>query len=266
MSSSDDDDDARTDSWPVLTEFFAWAEEEPAPYLPRPVAPAPPLSPALVDVVRKPAPDSRIPPRPALAAAAAAALAVIILIGWSFIGGDSQPDAMSPTADVPTSAAAPPTAAPTASVSPPPSQVREFNDRLLALLPSGYPPGVCRSAAPPPGALSMLDCGANADAPAPTTARYTLFSDGQTLAAAMDQLIAGLAVQICPGNYASPGPWRKTATPEVAAGTLVCGTRQNTIPTVGWTLDSAMMLAVIQAAPPGRADLEQLYTWWSTHS
>ncbi len=104
---------------------------------------------------------------------------------------------------------------------------------------------------------------ANADAPG-TTARYTLFGDAQPLAAAMDQLIQGMAVQICPGNYASPGPWRKTATPEVAAGTLVCGTRRNN-PAVGWTLDSALLLATIQAEP-GRTALDQLYTWWSTHS
>jgi len=109
----------------------------------------------------------------------------------------------------------------------------------------------------------MVDCGANADAPA-TTARYTLFGEAQPLAAAMDRVIQGMAVQICPGNYASPGPWRKTATPEIAAGTLVCGTRQNS-PAVGWTLDSAMLLATIQAEP-GRSGLDQLYTWWSTHS
>lgn len=254
------DDDTPTESWPVLTDdFFAWGDEEPAPYLPRPVEPAPAVSPALVDVVRKPGPDSRLPPwpRPVLAGAAVAALAVIILIGWSLIGGDSQPDTTVQASAAPTSTA------PTITVPTPQSQAREFDDRLMALLPTGYPPGTCRPTAPTPGALAMFECAANSDAPG-TTARYTLFGAAQPLAAAMDQLIAGMAVQICPGNYASPGPWRKTATPDIAAGTLVCGTRQDT-PAVGWTLDSAMLLATIQAEP-GRVSLDQLYTWWSTHS
>lgn len=252
------DDDTPTESWPVLTNFFTWGDEEPAPSLPRPVEP-PPVSPALVDVVRKPDTGGGLPPwrRPALAATAVAALVVISLVAWALIGGKSQPDTVQ-ASTTPTS-----TASTTSTVSTPQSQAREFDDRLMALLPQGYPPGTCRQAEPPPGALSMLECGANADAPG-TTAQYTLFGDAQPLAAAMDQLIKGIAAQICPGNYASPGPWRKTSTPEVAAGTLVCGTRQNA-PVVGWTLDRAMLLAAIQAEP-GRSGLDQLYKWWSTHS
>ena len=252
------DDDTPTEAWPVLTDFFTWGDEEPQPYLPRPVEPASADLPARVDVVRKPAATSRFPawPRPALAAAAVAAAAVIGLVAWSLIGGTPEPEQTS-TPPAPTVSATP-------TASAPPSRAREFDSRLLALLPPGYPPGTCRQAAPPPGALSMLECGANADAPA-TTARYTLFADAPSLAAAMDQLIKGLAVQICPGNYASPGPWRKTATPEVAAGTLVCGTTQRNAPVVGWTLDRAMLLAAIQAEPE-RSGLDQLYTWWSTHS
>jgi len=251
------DDDTPTESWPVLTDFFSWGDEEPAPYLPRPVEPAAPVSPQLVDVVRRPAPARGPVPwrRLAPAAGAAAILTVISLAAWAFLGGGSQPE--------PVQASTEPSAAVPTTVSTPQSQSPEFNDRLMALLPRGYPPGICRPAPPPPGALSMVDCGANADAPA-TTARYTLFGEAQPLAAAMDRVIQGMAVQICPGNYASPGPWRKTATPEIAAGTLVCGTRQNS-PAVGWTLDSAMLLATIQAEP-GRSGLDQLYTWWSTHS
>jgi serine/threonine-protein kinase len=106
----------------------------------------------------------------------------------------------------------------------------------------------------------MVECGANADAPG-TSARYTLFAAAQPLADAMTQLIEGMTTQICPGNYASPGPWRKTTTPEIPAGTLVCGATRQGTPSVGWTLDSAMLLAAIQGTR-----LDQLYTWWSTHS
>lgn len=251
------DDDTPTESWPALTDFFSWGDEEPAPYLPRPVEPAPPASAVLVDVVRKPAPARRLIPwrRLALATAAVATLTVISLVAWASLGGEGQPDTVQ-------ASTAPTTAAPTA-VSTPQSQSPEFDNRLMALLPRGYPTGTCRPAAPPPDALSVLECGANADAPG-TTARYTLFGDAQPLATAMDQLIQDMVVQLCPGNYASPGPWRKTATPETAAGTLVCGTRRNN-PTVGWTLDSAMLLATIQAAPRPTG-LDQLYAWWSTHS
>lgn len=254
------DDDTPTESWPVLTGFFTWGDEEPAPYLPRPVEPLHTASPALVAVVRRPAPAGRFTAlrRPALAVAALAAVTVISLVAWTLIGGKPEPD----TGQSSTASAS---AAPTTSVSVPQRQASELDSRrLMALLPAGYPPGVCREAAPPPGALSMFECGANADAPA-TTARYTLFADAPSLAAAMDQLIKGIAVQICPGNYASPGPWRKTATPQIVAGTLVCGTTQGAAPVVGWTLDRAMLLAAIQAEP-GRSGLDQLYTWWSTHS
>jgi serine/threonine-protein kinase len=253
------DDDTPTDSWPTPTDpFFTWGDEEPAPYLPRPVEPAAAVSQALVDVVRKPAPARRLPPwpRPVVAAAAAAAVTVISLIAWWALSGSG------PQSDPPQANTAPTTApGPAPTPTPPPqSQTREFDNRLMALLPAGYPPGACRQAAPPPDALSMVECGANADAPG-TSARYTLFAAAQPLADAMTQLIEGMTTQICPGNYASPGPWRKTTTPEIPAGTLVCGATRQGTPSVGWTLDSAMLLAAIQGTR-----LDQLYTWWSTHS
>lgn len=254
------DDDTPTESWPVLSDFFTWGDEDPAPYLPRPVQPVPADIPTPVSVVRKPVPSGSLIAwrRPALIVAVLAALTAISVVAWSLLGGKPEPDTAQNSTALPTA-----TSSTTVSVAQ--SRAREQDSRrLIALLPPGYPPGTCREATPPPGSLAMFECGANADAPA-TTGRYTLFADAASLAAAMDQLIKGISVQICPGNYLSPGPWRKTATPQVVAGTLVCGTTQQNVPVVGWTLDRAMLLAVIEAEPD-RSGLDQLYTWWSTHS
>ena len=68
----------------------------------------------------------------------------------------------------------------------------------------------------------------------------------------------------CPGNIQSPGPWRRNATPQLVAGTLVCGFDENTS-TVAWTTDSQLLLSEIQSGPQG-PNMVQLYAWWSSHS
>ena len=138
------DDDPPTEPWPVLPRFFSWGDEEPAPSLPRPVEPASPVSQQLVDVVRRPAPASRPLPwrQMALAAGAAAIVTVISLVAWAFLGGESPTDPVQ-ASTTPSSAAVPTT------VSTPHSQSPEFDTRLMALLPRGYPPGTCRPAPPP---------------------------------------------------------------------------------------------------------------------
>lgn len=190
---------------------------------------------------------------------AAGIVAVLIaLTAWGLSGNDESAN-HEITAD-PTFT--PPVTTTTTQTATAPEPVA-IDPRLSALLPPDYPPGACRPLRAPREAVAVAECGPNAAAPG-TSARYTLFSDSQKLKAALDQMIKSTTTQTCPGNYMSPGAWRRTTNPDVPAGTLVCGTRQDN-PTVGWTLDDALLLAAITSTPSGPT-LADLYTWWSTHS
>lgn len=152
-------------------------------------------------------------------------------------------------------------AAPVSSAASDPVQ----RDQLMKLLPRGYGPGACRDVATPAGAGAAVECGPNADALA-TTARFVVFTDAAGLRGGLDAAIAGMTVVVCPGNYQSPGPWRRNAEPTVVVGTLVCGVQQGQQqPVLAWSVDADRLLAVIRSAPQGPT-LGQLYTWWSAHS
>ena len=79
-----------------------------------------------------------------------------------------------------------------------------------------------------------------------------------------DDVINTSSVVNCPGNIQSPGPWRRNATPQQVAGTLVCGFQQSK-PTVAWTTDAEMLVSEVQSGPQG-PNMVQLYTWWASHS
>lgn len=140
----------------------------------------------------------------------------------------------------------------------------EQQARLLALVPDGYPTGACSAGEPPQEAIAILSCTNNTDPGGPTSATYTLFRDKSALTNAFDHVVHTSAVVVCPGNYQSPGPWRRNATPDRSAGMLVCG-QQQSLPMVAWTTDEEQMLSVVRSKRGG-PNLEQLYAWWSTHS
>jgi hypothetical protein len=68
----------------------------------------------------------------------------------------------------------------------------------------------------------------------------------------------------CPNSIQSPGPWRRNASPQEIAGTLVCGLSHEQ-PQVMWTNDAELVLNAVRAGPEGPT-LDQLYAWWSNHS
>ncbi|MGE2834265.1 hypothetical protein [Mycobacterium sp. SMC-4] len=151
----------------------------------------------------------------------------------------------------------------TASTTPTVSQ-SEAEDRLLRLVPRGYADGVCAPVVPPKGALAQVSCGANTDAGGPLAATYTLARDDDALQTLFDDIVDTSSVVNCPGNIQSPGPWRRNATPDQVAGTLVCGFQQNK-PTVAWTTTAEKLVSEIHSGPQG-PNMVQLYTWWSSHS
>lgn len=137
-------------------------------------------------------------------------------------------------------------------------------ERLRGILPRGYPPGACEEVAPRDGASAAIRCQKNEDPGGPLSATYTLATDEDALEVMFAEVLDALAVVDCPGNIQSPGPWRRNATPQQVAGTLVCGFDENTS-TVAWTTDSQLLLSEIQSGPQG-PNMVQLYAWWSSHS
>lgn len=180
--------------------------------------------------------------------AAAVVLTVVALIIWLTI---------------PSPAPNPDTATPTATATTAPADITA---RLTRLLPAGYPAGTCT---PTPtsddSVAATVTCGPNRDAGGPTGAVYTLYRDATALQDAFKTVMATAATQVCPGRIQSPGPWRKLANPSVTQGTVFCGVRDSR-PTLAWTSDSDLFLASIQSRAPDGPSLDQIYTWWSSHS
>lgn len=136
-------------------------------------------------------------------------------------------------------------------------------------LPPGYRPSDCTATTESPPALAGVRCGPHPAIAEATTAYYTLYDAAADLDAAFADVIASTTARVCPGadgGYQSPGAWRRNASPEIVAGTLLCGTNQASQPMVAWTTASTLILGTIRADTPQTPTLEQLYTWWSSHS
>lgn len=183
-----------------------------------------------------------------LIAAATAAVVGLGVLAWTF--WPSSEDGQESAGDVTTTTEA--------------ESAEQAQSRLLAMVPRGYSEGACEAVVPTKGALAQVSCGQNDDPGGPLTATYTLATDEQSLKELFDEHVSSSSVVNCPGNIQSPGPWRRTAAAEQAAGTLVCGFQQSK-PTVAWTTDSDVMMSEIQSGPQG-PNMVQIYTWWASHS
>ncbi|BBX20098.1 hypothetical protein CRI77_12145 [Mycolicibacterium duvalii] len=181
----------------------------------------------------------------------AATVAVIALgvLAWSFWPSSDEPQT--------SEASEPATTSPTVSQP-------EAENRVLSLVPRGYPADACAPVVPPKGALAQVSCGPNTDPGGPLAATYTLARDSDALTELFDEVVDTSSVVNCPNNIQSPGPWRRNATPDQVAGTLVCGFQQNR-PTVAWTTTADRLLSEVHSGPQG-PNMVQLYTWWSSHS
>src|SRR5690348_6944557 len=144
----------------------------------------------------------------AVATVAVVALGVIAWLFWP----SSQDSGASDTDAAPTSTTESP---------------EQAQARLLQMLPPGYAPDSCETVVPAQGALAQVSCGANTDPGGPLTATYTLAADKAAAKDLFDNIISTSSVVDCPGNIQSPGPWRRNATPQQTAGTLVCGFQQS---------------------------------------
>ncbi|MEO6794447.1 MAG: serine/threonine-protein kinase [Mycobacterium sp.] len=186
----------------------------------------------------------------------AAALAVVVaLITWLTNRSDSDEFA----ADTDTSGSAAGASQTAAAMS-----VAEAQARLLKLLPTGYPQDTCRSTTPMGGAVAEVTCGRNVAVDGPPLATYSLFPDVGALHLSFDNTVQTTTVVNCPGRIQSPGAWHRTATPDKPSGMLLCGMRQGS-PALAWTNDADLMIGSLRTEH-STPTLEQLYTWWSSHS
>jgi serine/threonine kinase PknH len=153
---------------------------------------------------------------------------------------------------------------------PPPPSTAASSDaqaRLLNLLPSGYPAGVCTPATPESGsiwvnAVAMVSCGQNTKPGGPSHATYGLFPTADGLKTAFTDDIANVSLVNCPGEGGSPASWHNDRTPDATAGQIACGNYNNT-PNVIWTFDAKLMLSDVYGDPATVADL---HTWWDAYS
>jgi hypothetical protein len=130
-------------------------------------------------------------------------------------------------------------------------------DTLYSVLPPGYNSPLCGpSANPSPQALATVDCGQLDQASGPTSARFSLFADANSLASQFQDGVNEAAISQCPGSIDSPRSWHYDATPAFSAGSLACGTRNNA-PALVWTKNDVLLLGDVQGA-----DLDSLYGWW----
>lgn len=216
-----------------------------------PSRPPSPVTAALPPRVRVTPVESSRPARPRpkrwmILVGAAAALLVTVALAWlSFPSHDDHAATISH----------PPT---TTSAPPPPKMV----------LPSGYPPDACtRRGSTDPGIEVVMICGPNQDPGGPISGTYSLARDAQSLQGALAHVIGAATTVVCPGNIASPGPWRHLADPATPQGTLFCGIGSDGRPVIAWTFDTDRLLAVVESSPSlDGAGLNNLYAWWASHS
>jgi hypothetical protein len=153
---------------------------------------------------------------------------------------------------------------PTTSTKPSPSTDADAQQRLLRMLPPGYPSGSCKAAATPENALAQINCDNNSDKGGPSSASYTLVRDKAALDAALNSIVTGSTRVNCPGNIQSPGPWRRNAAPDTISGVLYCGVQENR-PTIAWTDEARLVVSEVQSGDQGPT-FDELYAWWSSHS
>lgn len=183
-------------------------------------------------------------PVAAIAVGAAALLVVVAAVAWwMLIPGDTETS--------------------TTHESTPPSATRGPDDQLLKRLNAIFPAGACRSTPSADTVAATATC-TTTDPNWPPSATYTLAPDRAVMTREFDVITRSLDVQICPGRIQSPGPWRRLATPDQVAGTVVCG-MQAGVPTVAWTTDSDLLVSTIHGGNPVPT-LDQLYDWWTRHS
>lgn len=241
-----------------LTALTAQVE---APLPPAEPPPAPPADPV---VAPQPAPEPRPTNRPTSPLSArlrnpwvligAIALVILLVLAAQGIRLSLRP--------TPTAAPQTTTAAPTPSATTPATGSADAMARLLSLLPLGYAPGACKPFLPPKDALARVICDKNIDPGGPNRAVFTVFGETETLRQFFDGLLRTDIMVNCPGEAKSPADWHHADSPQIG-GRAFCAV-QDSSPSLVWTNEAQLMIALVQGDPQGPS-LEELEGWWKKH-
>jgi serine/threonine kinase PknH len=201
-----------------------------------------------------PRPGNKVPWVP-IATAAGVFVLVLGTLGfwWLVKPGDSSSSGRSTT----TAETTEPTE--TTTRAPRTTNPQSFDSKLMALLPAGYDNAACQAAHPPAtDALATVDCGQTSTPGGPAMARYSLFTDQQTLDSHFDVAIKENSELFqCPGSgIDSPTTWHYTETPGQVEGRIACGTYNNG-PDLVWSKNSDLLLADAQGP-----NMDDLHKWW----
>ena len=206
---------------------------------------------------RPPGPPKKKTPWVPIAVAAAALILVLGAVGIFVAIAPDDTRTAGPTST--TASPPPPTATTTRATRSRAPDPAAMQDKLFAMLPQGYDPGVCQPVQPPvPGALATADCGQSALPGGPAVSRYSLFADQGALRANFEDAIAGNSELFrCPGSDRdSPTTWHYTDTPGKAEGSISCGLYDGG-PDITWTKNDGLLLGNAQGAT-----IEDLHQWW----
>ncbi len=142
--------------------------------------------------------------------------------------------------------------------------------KLMEMLPQGFSSANCEEKTPsPPGvdppALERVMCDPSSDPSGPSFAVFLLYANLDDLATGFQQGPGSSGYTVassCPGNGASPGTWNYRNSSQ-GAGQVACGTSVEGNPTVIWTDNAKLRLAVVEGKGQ---DIASLYQWWSDKS
>jgi serine/threonine-protein kinase len=206
----------------------------------------------------QPAPKPKRNPWPIIAAVAVVIVVVVCGVSIAVVmgGDDNNRNASSTTTTTTTTRSTTTTTTPTSSTT-------AMQNKLLGMLPSGYPYGACTPTTPQPDSIwntsvAMVSCKQNTKQGGPSHAIYGLFPNLAVLKKAFDDDIAAGQLMDCPGGGPSPDSWHYNQSPTVTAGMVACATYKNQ-PNVVWTNEANLMLSDAFGDPP---ILDDLHAWW----
>lgn len=144
-------------------------------------------------------------------------------------------------------------------------QFSDDEQKIVNLLPSGFAPSDCVTASDPPpplDAAASLQCTSNARGNGPTTGRFTLWRDVETMSGDFQAQTGGsswFSPSPCPGANSPTVTWSYNTTSDQAAGMVLCGSYQGA-PNVEWTRNAQLLTLDVNGGP----DIESLFRWWSS--
>ena len=241
---------------------------QPAPYQPQWSGPPPQFAGPAPFGPGHPPPPPRKTNTWAIVAGAAAAVVVLVVAAIVIAMSLGNDDSSTPNAAGTTTTSAGTSAASTTrtTMPSPSTQSPDAVNRLMILLPPGYPPGTCRpDRQAMPGAIASVICGQNTDANGPTVSAYGLYSDLQAVQEAFTGFTGSDTLVKCPGDKASPGTWWHNKDPNTILGQIACGTYKGDEPQVMWSNQQTMVFGVVSGNPQG-PNMDALYKWWAAHS